>query len=289
MRSCGPGLRESLLQQLAQLVSIAQSHVTAFLPAMFDVIRDFWNAHLEHVLYLIEEIARTTADAFAGYVTMVGGQRKRTNNSFFSHFSFFHHHPNSPFSHFYIFTFLHFHIFFIFSFFVTLEFRCLVSSRLVQVLPLLLSSLVVPRGISPSTFQESGIGVSAHQQGRDGSGAASALMKPLEQALTCCGVLRLILLPHVRTVAIGRRDGNHHNSCSLRLCFHTHTSTPMHEDTYAYIHTLILSLCNICVIPFPGSFSRPDAVQTAGPTSRTRSCDLSMAGTLVCWAPSVNK
>ena len=50
MRTCGPGLRESLLQQFSFLVSIVQYHITAYLPAIFEVIHDFWYEHIEQVI-----------------------------------------------------------------------------------------------------------------------------------------------------------------------------------------------------------------------------------------------
>ena len=51
-RKCGPGLRESLLQQLALLTSIVHHNISPFLPALFDIIRDYWNEHQEHILIL---------------------------------------------------------------------------------------------------------------------------------------------------------------------------------------------------------------------------------------------
>lgn len=71
VRVCGPGLRESLLQQLAQLVAIVRYHITVYLPGIFDIVRDYWDEHLEHILCLVEEIALTAADAFSPYVTVV--------------------------------------------------------------------------------------------------------------------------------------------------------------------------------------------------------------------------
>ena len=51
-RKCGPGLRESLLQQLALLTSIVHHNISPFLPALFDIIRDYWTEHQEHILIL---------------------------------------------------------------------------------------------------------------------------------------------------------------------------------------------------------------------------------------------
>jgi phosphatidylinositol kinase/protein kinase (PI-3 family) len=71
LRRCGPGLRESLLQQLSELAQIVQYHLAPYLPALFDIIRDYWDQHLEHILALVENIAKTASDAFSGYVTVV--------------------------------------------------------------------------------------------------------------------------------------------------------------------------------------------------------------------------
>lgn len=55
-RKCGPGLRESLLQQLALLTSIVHHNISPFLPALFDIIRDYWSEHQEHILILGNQI-----------------------------------------------------------------------------------------------------------------------------------------------------------------------------------------------------------------------------------------
>ena len=49
---CGPGLRESILQQLALLTSIVHQNIAPYLPSIFDIIRSFWNEHLGHILLL---------------------------------------------------------------------------------------------------------------------------------------------------------------------------------------------------------------------------------------------
>lgn len=46
VRKSGPGLRESVLQQLTQLVWIAGNHISPYLPAIVDILRDFWMDHL---------------------------------------------------------------------------------------------------------------------------------------------------------------------------------------------------------------------------------------------------
>ena len=51
-RKCGPGLRESLLQQLSLLTSIVHHNIAPFLPTLFDIIRDYWSEHQEHILTL---------------------------------------------------------------------------------------------------------------------------------------------------------------------------------------------------------------------------------------------
>jgi len=71
MRGCGPGLRESLLQQFSQLVSIVQYHITVYLPSIFEIIHDYWFEHLEQILYLVEEIAVTASHQFGSYFTVV--------------------------------------------------------------------------------------------------------------------------------------------------------------------------------------------------------------------------
>jgi len=71
VRQCGPGLRESLLQQLAKLVSIVEYHIAPYLSTLFDIIHDFWAEHLEYVLNLVEMIAVSAADSFSSYITIV--------------------------------------------------------------------------------------------------------------------------------------------------------------------------------------------------------------------------
>jgi len=70
-RQCGPGLRESLLQQLAKLVSIVENHISPYLPTLFDIIHDFWSEHLEYVLNLVEMVAVSAPDSFCQYITIV--------------------------------------------------------------------------------------------------------------------------------------------------------------------------------------------------------------------------
>lgn len=65
------GLRESLLQQLSQLASIVQYHLTPYLPAMFEIITTYWHDHTEPILALVEEVSATASDAFSHYVPVV--------------------------------------------------------------------------------------------------------------------------------------------------------------------------------------------------------------------------
>lgn len=71
MRVGGPGLRESLLQQFSTLVSIVQYHISVYLPAVFEIIHDFWFEHLEQVLILVEDIAVAASNQFGSYFTEV--------------------------------------------------------------------------------------------------------------------------------------------------------------------------------------------------------------------------
>lgn len=70
-RQCGPGLRESLLQQLAKLVSIVENHISPYLPTLFDIIHDFWTEHLEYVLNIVEMVAVSAPESFCQYITIV--------------------------------------------------------------------------------------------------------------------------------------------------------------------------------------------------------------------------
>ena len=52
-KKCGPGLRESILQQLALLTSIVHQNIAPFLPTLFEIVHDYWNEHLGHILILV--------------------------------------------------------------------------------------------------------------------------------------------------------------------------------------------------------------------------------------------
>ena len=51
LRRCGPGLRESLLQQLSHLAAIVKYHLSRYLPQLFEIICEYWNENLHEVLY----------------------------------------------------------------------------------------------------------------------------------------------------------------------------------------------------------------------------------------------
>ena len=138
IRRSNPGLRESLLQQLSQLASIVQYHLIPYLPALFEIIKDYWIEHLEHILQLVEDVAATSSDAFGSYVTVV--------------------------------------------------------------LPLLLSSLVVPKDVTAETMKV----LSRRKQGGSMLSSkvvsAQVLLKPLEKTLSCHDALRNTLRPHMHLV-----------------------------------------------------------------------------------------
>jgi hypothetical protein len=111
-------LRESILQQLSQLVAIAGHYITPYLPGILEILKDYWSEHLEYVLGIVQQIAITTTEAFAEYLPML--------------------------------------------------------------LPLLLSSLSVPREISSETMKGN-----------------QNMLKPLEEMLNCLRVLRISLRTHI--------------------------------------------------------------------------------------------
>lgn len=141
IRHCNPGLRESLLQQLSQLANIVQYHLIPYLPALFEIIQDYWSQHLEHILQLVEDIAVTCSDAFGSYVTTV--------------------------------------------------------------LPLLLSSLVVPKDVTAETMAVIGKRRAAEAPQSMPSSyvvAAQVALKPLEKTMGCHDALRNTLRPHMHMV-----------------------------------------------------------------------------------------
>jgi len=141
IRHSNPGLRESLLQQLSQLANIVQYHLIPYLPALFEIIQDYWAQHLEHILQLVEDVAATASDAFGSYVTTV--------------------------------------------------------------LPLLLSSLVVPKDVTAEMMATIGKRRAAEGPQSMPSSyvvAAQVALKPLEKTLGCHDALRNTLRPHMHMV-----------------------------------------------------------------------------------------
>ena len=68
MQNCEYGLRESLIQQLANLVSIVKQHLREFLGGIFQLVKDYWEPHLEQILCLIEEISVALPDDIKSYM-----------------------------------------------------------------------------------------------------------------------------------------------------------------------------------------------------------------------------
>jgi len=71
IRTCGQdSLRESLLQQVASLSGIVRDHLRPYLPAIFDVVEEFWNnnRHLGTILSLVEKMADGVPGDFENYV-----------------------------------------------------------------------------------------------------------------------------------------------------------------------------------------------------------------------------
>ena len=71
IRTCGQeSLRESLLQQVASLSGIVRDHLRPYLPAIFDVVEEFWNntRHLATILSLVEKMADGVPGDFKQYV-----------------------------------------------------------------------------------------------------------------------------------------------------------------------------------------------------------------------------
>lgn len=118
MRRSGPGLRESILQQLSQLVAITGQHIAPYLPSIIDILKDYWADHLEYILSIVQQIALTSANTFSTFLPLL--------------------------------------------------------------LPLLLSSLTIPRGLTASAIRE-----------------VRNVLKPLEQTLMCHVALRQSLRSHI--------------------------------------------------------------------------------------------
>lgn len=71
IKKSASGLRESVLQQLAQLVAISGHYIKPYLPSILEILKDYWNDHLEFVLAIIQQIAITMNDVFAEYLPAV--------------------------------------------------------------------------------------------------------------------------------------------------------------------------------------------------------------------------
>jgi FKBP12-rapamycin complex-associated protein len=73
VKNCGQhGLREALLQQVANLSAIVREHLRPFLPAIFDVVEEFWfSRHLSALCSLVERVATTVPDDFRAYVPLL--------------------------------------------------------------------------------------------------------------------------------------------------------------------------------------------------------------------------
>jgi len=65
-------LREALLQQIANLSAIVREHLRPYLPAIFDVVEEFWcSRHLSALCSLVERVATALPDDFRAYVPLV--------------------------------------------------------------------------------------------------------------------------------------------------------------------------------------------------------------------------
>jgi hypothetical protein len=72
-RTCGQiTLREALLKQIARLSSIVKDNLGPYVPAIFEVIEEFWDSkNLATILKLIEMIALGVPAAFREYVSLI--------------------------------------------------------------------------------------------------------------------------------------------------------------------------------------------------------------------------
>jgi len=66
IRTCEPGLRDMMFQQLAVLVSVVKQHIRNYLPDLFALIQEYWHhsSLLIHILSLVEELATALNDDF---------------------------------------------------------------------------------------------------------------------------------------------------------------------------------------------------------------------------------
>lgn len=70
IRTCNQvSLRQVLIQQVASLSAIVQDHLRPFVPAIFEVVEEFWTTeHLATILNLVEKMAYGDPDDFRKYV-----------------------------------------------------------------------------------------------------------------------------------------------------------------------------------------------------------------------------
>lgn len=73
VNSCGQhGMREALLQQISNLSVIVREHLRPYLPAIFEVVEEFWGGrHLSTLCSLVERIAIAVPDDFRTYVPLL--------------------------------------------------------------------------------------------------------------------------------------------------------------------------------------------------------------------------
>mmetsp|Transcript_15877 Transcript_15877/g.34227 ORF Transcript_15877/g.34227 Transcript_15877/m.34227 type:complete len:138 (+) Transcript_15877:5459-5872(+) len=73
VKNCGQhGLREALLQQVANLSTIVREHLRPYLPAIFDVVEEFWfTRHLSALCSLVERVAAAVPEDFQAYVPLL--------------------------------------------------------------------------------------------------------------------------------------------------------------------------------------------------------------------------
>ena len=83
IKVCGQhGLRENLLQQVANLSAIVREHLRPYLPAIFDVVEEFWfTRHLSALCSLVKRVAIAVPDDFNTYVPLLVRQILATINS----------------------------------------------------------------------------------------------------------------------------------------------------------------------------------------------------------------
>lgn len=83
IKVCGQhGLREVLLQQVANLSAIVREHLRPYLPAIFEVVEEFWfTRHLSALCSLVKRVAIAVPDDFNTYVPLLVRQILATIDS----------------------------------------------------------------------------------------------------------------------------------------------------------------------------------------------------------------